>query len=535
MYKRVSDPVISRGPATGLFPTVPISDARRPDRRSPEDRDPVDPEWASPRTLELSAPGGVRPEHPAPVAGWERRYETAVMCCDLVCLLAATAIVTFGYHSPADIDSLRTLIVVVASVVVACLSLMIQKVWDRRVLGSGSEEYARIVRAYVFAVAALAVVGYAKGTSAGQSWILGALTLSLILTLGVRRLLRTAVRRARKQGRCLRSVLVSGDADEIHELAGRATIMRESGWRIDGICLADSGLDRAHPVAIDDVPVLGSDDDIVELTELHRFDAVALLPSCGWPHSRTRRLSWELERIGADLLIAPVLMDVVGPRLHIAPMSGLPLLQMSAPRYSGPAWAVKNVLDRVLALSLLVVISPLLAAVAIGIRAGGPGPILFRQTRVGRDGRCFTMYKFRSMVVDAEQRLADVADRDDGAGVLFKIKDDPRVTRFGRFIRRYSLDELPQLFNVVRGDMSLVGPRPPLESEAASYGDDGAVRRLFVKPGLTGLWQVSGRSDLSWEESVRADLRYVENWTFAMDLSILCRTAGAVLRSNGAY
>ncbi|MDV3206279.1 MAG: exopolysaccharide biosynthesis polyprenyl glycosylphosphotransferase, partial [Rhodococcus ruber] len=201
----------------------------------------------------------------------------------------------------------------------------------------------------------------------------------------------------------------------------------------------------------------------------------------------------------------------------------------------GPAWVVKNIFDRVAALAIVALLAPLLLAIALAIRVTSAGPVLFRQTRVGRDGRTFTMFKFRSMVVDAEDRLAELADRSDGNGILFKMREDPRVTRVGRVIRRYSLDELPQLFNVVTGDMSLVGPRPPLECEVACYGEDGARRRLFVKPGLTGLWQVSGRSNLSWEESVRADLRYVENWTFALDLSILRRTLRAVLHSDGAY
>lgn len=228
-------------------------------------------------------------------------------------------------------------------------------------------------------------------------------------------------------------------------------------------------------------------------------------------------------------------MDVVGPRLHISPLEGLPLLQMSAPSYSGPAWIVKNVFDRVLAVLILMVIAPALLAVAVAIKVGSRGPILFRQQRVGRGGTPFTMYKFRSVVVGADEHKDDIADHDIGAGVLFKVREDPRVTRVGRFIRRYSLDELPQLFNVVKGDMSLVGPRPPLECEVARYGQDGAARRLFVKPGVTGLWQVSGRSNLSWDESVRADLRYVENWTFMLDLSILRRTIRAVLSGDGAY
>ncbi|MEU5843472.1 sugar transferase [Rhodococcus sp. NPDC047139] len=458
-----------------------------------------------------------------------------MILCDLFALVFAHVIVTLGYHSLDEIDSWRTPVVIVAALVAALLSMGVQKVWDERVLGYGTEEFRRVIRAYVFAVAALAVAGYGWGTAAGQSWTFGSLLIALVLTLLGRRILRSRLSRARARGRCLHPVLVTGDVEEVRELVSRAECLRQAGWRIDGICLAAGDASASLPVAVDGVPVLGTDRAVLAVAEQHGFEAVALLPSGRWPHARTRKLSWELERIGADLLIAPVLMDIVGPRLHIAPLSGLPLLQMSAPCYSGPAWIVKNVFDRVVAVLILVVLAPVLLALALGIKADSSGPVLFRQRRVGRGGAPFTMYKFRSMVVGAEGCREEIAGEDIGAGVLFKVREDPRVTRVGRFIRRHSLDELPQLLNVVKGDMSLVGPRPPLESEVVRYGEDGAARRLFVKPGLTGLWQVSGRSDLSWDESVRADLRYVENWTFLLDLSILRRTVRAVLSGDGAY
>ncbi|MGX7729922.1 sugar transferase [Rhodococcus sp. 2H158] len=480
-----------------------------------------------------SLPGLCAPEA-VPRPAWERRYAILVFCIDLLCVLIADLAVTFGYHR-GELPSGKTLALVMVVPFAAVLALAVQKAWDARVLGAGVEEFRRVGRAYVLAVAVLAGAGYAWGTASGQSWIFGALPLAGAATLGARLLLRRFVRMRRRRGRLVRSVLVAGDSIEVHELLARAGELRDAGWQVDGICLPARTSGVVLPLAVDDVPVLGTEDDIVGITQLHGFQAVALLPSSGWTHSKTRRLSWDLEHTGADLLMAPVLMDLVGPRLHMAPLAGLPLLQLSAPRYAGPAWLVKNIFDRVAALMIVVLLAPLLLAIALAVRLTSPGPVLFRQTRVGRDGRTFTMFKFRSMVVDAEDRLADLTDCSDGNGILFKMREDPRVTRVGRFIRRYSLDELPQLFNVVTGDMSLVGPRPPLECEVARYGEDGARRRLFVKPGLTGLWQVSGRSNLSWEESVRADLRYVENWTFALDLSILRRTLRAVLHRDGAY
>jgi exopolysaccharide biosynthesis polyprenyl glycosylphosphotransferase len=419
--------------------------------------------------------------------------------------------------------------------VLSLLALALAHAWDPRILGSGAEELRRVGRAYVWVIAVMALVGYALGTPNGQSWVFGALPLAAVLSVLGRYGLRRALRRRRRAGGYLRSVLVAGDAEEVLELIKRTPDISQAGWRVDAICLAGMRPGEQLPLAIEGIPVIGTGKDVVGIARLHSFQAIAVLPSSGWTPTRTERLSWELEGTGTDLLIAPVLMDVVGPRLHIAPVAGVPLIQLSAPTYSGPAWVIKNVLDRIFALVIVIAIAPVLLVIVAAIRATSRGPALFKQTRVGRDGEVFTMYKFRSMVMGAEGRIRELTAFDEGAGVMFKIHDDPRVTRVGRFIRRYSLDELPQLFNVVSGSMSLVGPRPPLECEVARYGDDGARRRLFVKPGLTGLWQVSGRSNLSWEESVRADLHYVENWTFTLDLLILWKTIRAVLRPTGAY
>jgi exopolysaccharide biosynthesis polyprenyl glycosylphosphotransferase len=195
---------------------------------------------------------------------------------------------------------------------------------------------------------------------------------------------------------------------------------------------------------------------------------------------------------------------------------------------------VKGAVDRCIAALAIVLLAPVLAAIAMAVRLTSDGPALYRQERVGANGRTFTMLKFRSMVVDADRRLADLQGENISDGLLFKLRNDPRVTPVGRWLRRLSLDELPQLFNVIGGSMSLVGPRPPLPAEVARY--EGSVsRRLLVKPGLTGLWQISGRSDLPWEEAVRLDLRYVENWSLTLDALILCRTTSAVLFSRGAY
>jgi exopolysaccharide biosynthesis polyprenyl glycosylphosphotransferase len=247
-----------------------------------------------------------------------------------------------------------------------------------------------------------------------------------------------------------------------------------------------------------------------------------------------RRLGWELEDTQAELLLAPAVTEIVGPRVRIRPVSGLPLLHMERPELRGVRRLTKEAFDRISATVGILLLAPILVSIALAVKASSRGPMLFRQERVGRGGRTFTMLKFRSMVVEADSMVDRLAAHSDGNGVLFKKRTDPRVTRVGRVLRRYSLDELPQLFNVLRGDMSLVGPRPPLQREVEQYGRD-MHRRFLVKPGLTGLWQVSGRSDLSWDDSVRVDVRYVENWSLTFDFMILWKTVGAVVRGSGAY
>ena len=283
------------------------------------------------------------------------------------------------------------------------------------------------------------------------------------------------------------------------------------------------------------MPVVGTSATVIEALKKTSADTVAVGAWSDFNQSDLRRLSWELEGSGVALVVAPSLTDIAGPRIHIRPVAGLPLLHVEQPEFSGGRRLLKGSTDRLSALVVLLIASPVLLGLAIGVRVTSRGGALFRQTRVGVDGRTFTMFKFRSMYADAEARLADLENQNQNAdGLLFKMRDDPRVTPIGRWLRRFSLDEVPQLLNVVAGDMSLVGPRPPLPREVAQYGQD-VRRRLLVRPGLTGLWQISGRSDLSWEESVRLDLHYVENWSLALDAMIIWKTVFAVLRRRGAY
>jgi exopolysaccharide biosynthesis polyprenyl glycosylphosphotransferase len=325
--------------------------------------------------------------------------------------------------------------------------------------------------------------------------------------------------------------LVVGRADAAVSVIEKLDHEPQHGLVAVGACIPPVGVHVSH---VHGVPVMGDPGQILEAVDELGVHVVAVVSHPDLSGHVLRRLAWALEERDVELVVSPGIVEVAGPRLSIRPVAGLSLLHLERPTITGGRRVLKNVFDRLLGSVLVVVAAPLMALIALAVRLSSPGPVLFRQVRIGVAGRRFTMLKFRSMVVDAEQRKAGMAGLDEGNGVLFKVRQDPRVTRVGAVIRRLSLDELPQLFNVVRGDMSLVGPRPPLPEEVAVYSDD-ATRRLRVRPGLTGLWQVSGRSDLTWEESLRLDLRYVDNWSLALDLAILWRTGRAILRGAGAY
>jgi exopolysaccharide biosynthesis polyprenyl glycosylphosphotransferase len=278
-----------------------------------------------------------------------------------------------------------------------------------------------------------------------------------------------------------------------------------------------------------DIPIMGDIFDVRAGIAASGADTVAITNTDELPPSGVKRISWELEAGREHLVLAPSITDVVGPRLQARPVAGLPLIHVETPQYTRGQRFAKRLTDVFLAGVGLVILAPVMLVISLMIRSSSSGPVLFAQTRIGLNGRQFRMWKFRTMVSNAEELLPGLADqRDRGNEVLFKMSADPRVTSVGRFLRRFSLDELPQLFNVLAGSMSVVGPRPPLPREVQQYADH-VHRRFLVKPGITGLWQVSGRSTLSWEESVRLDLSYVENWTLAGDLVILLKTVRAAL------
>jgi exopolysaccharide biosynthesis polyprenyl glycosylphosphotransferase len=457
-----------------------------------------------------------------------RRYQRLALAGDLLASLlggALAAVARFG--APSATYLLLTLALPVLWIAI----IAGQRGYERRFLGTGTEEYRRVMQGGLVMFCLIAVVSYALRSEVARGYVFLAIPATLLLSLISRRRLRSWIYRLRAGGQGLQRVLVVGRADVVVSVIEKLDREPQHGLIPAGACVPFIGVEVSH---VHDVPVVGDPGRVLEAVEETGAHVVAVVSSPDLSGQALRRLSWALEERGVELIVSPGIIEVAGPRLSIRPVAGLSLLHLERPTASGGRMLGKLVFDRVAGVLLTVLALPMLALIAIGIRLSGPGPVLYRQTRVGAGGAEFTMLKFRSMVVDADRHRAALMALSDGNGVLFKLRKDPRVTRIGGVLRRFSLDELPQLFNVVRGDMSLVGPRPPLPEEVAGYSDD-AARRLKVRPGLTGLWQVSGRSDLDWEESLRLDLRYTDNWSLALDVSILWRTLRAVMRGAGAY
>ncbi|MDQ1293762.1 MAG: Undecaprenyl-phosphate galactose phosphotransferase, WbaP/exopolysaccharide biosynthesis polyprenyl [Actinomycetota bacterium] len=482
-----------------------------------------DLEESTRRRVPLQVGHGPAPA-PAPRARalrWQRLYQRAAVLGDLGAVLLAGLLTAHG--------SLMDLLSVFRFAPVLLLVLTLGRVYERRFLGQGPEELRRLMTAGVVLVAAVSTLALATGETEIRRMALTTLPAALGLCLLSHLSGRWFLYVMRARGRCRQRAVVLGLERSVAGLVQAVHRDRRSGVRVVAACVG-----RSRHTMIEGVPVLGGAGDVLHALRSTGADTVILTAWSEVGEEELRRLSWDLEGTAVQLLVAPRLREIAMPRLNIRAVAGVPLINVEQPEFTGLRRFAKTALDYTVALLAIGLLSPLLLAVALTVKLSGPGPVLFRQERVGRAGKVFRMHKFRSMHMDAEERLAHLGGSDQGAGPLFKLHDDPRVTRVGRVIRRYSLDELPQLFDVLLGRMSLVGPRPPLPREVEEY--EGAVhRRLLVKPGITGLWQVSGRSDLSWEETVRLDLSYVENWSLGLDLSLIARTLRAVLRSDGAY
>jgi exopolysaccharide biosynthesis polyprenyl glycosylphosphotransferase len=402
--------------------------------------------------------------------------------------------------------------------------------YDPRFIGTGSDEFRKVLNAGVGLTAALAIFSYAVNLELSRGYVVIALPSVTLFDLFARYGIRKRLHHQRGAGRCMLNVVAVGHEPAVADLVKELHRDQYHGLSVVGACVVQPG--ECGEVA--GVPVYGGFDDVTAAVKAFDADTVAVLACPEIDGIRLRGLAWELEKTGTDLCVSPALLDVAGPRTTIRPTAGLTLLHVDHPQLSGLRLVVKDLFDRCVAAAALLLLFPLLTLLGLTIWLSDRGPALFTQVRVGKDGRAFRIYKFRTMVVDAEQRKAELFATNETDGILFKLRNDPRVTSVGAHLRRWSVDELPQLINVFLGDMSLVGPRPALPDEAENYAEH-VHRRLVVKPGITGLWQVSGRSDLSWDESVRLDLRYVENWSFALDLQILWKTIAVLVRRSGAY
>jgi exopolysaccharide biosynthesis polyprenyl glycosylphosphotransferase len=479
------------------------------------------PAWVVPDAVPAIVPRAVRHTEPR----WVRMYRRAAIAADLMgATLGVFVALLYSSHVGA-----RYLVLGCILQLAWVFGVWYGKGYDARFYGAGAEEFRAILRSGVGITAAVAIAAYATKTGLARSFVLLAIPMTIALALVLRWLLRLHLHRNRDAGRCMRRVLVVGRSRQAGELTGYLGQRRVDGFRVVATCVPrGEGGRRSSPHGE------LTEADILAAVDEKRVDMVAVAADNELAGQSLRRLSWALEQRGVDLIVSPGIVEVAGPRISVRPVAGLSLLHLDRPSVSAGPHLMKSAFDRCGALFLIVVFAPLLLAVAVAIKLTSSGPVLFRQERVGRGGARFSMLKFRSMCVDAEDQKSELMALDEGNGVLFKIRNDPRVTPLGRLLRRFSLDELPQLFNVLRGDMSLVGPRPPLPSEVEMYAADD-TRRMLVKPGLTGLWQVSGRSELTWEETVQLDLRYVDNWSIALDLLILWKTARAVLGRDGAY
>jgi exopolysaccharide biosynthesis polyprenyl glycosylphosphotransferase len=485
------------------------------------------------RSLPVSAP---LPVDQGRRAAWLLRYRRGLVVLDLL-IAGAAALGAYLVRFDASFDPRLNLLALLLLPLCWVLLVAVNHGYDNRFVGVGATEFQRIFHAFLHVTALVAFASFASHADLARGFVLVALPATLLASLLGRYAARKWLHRQREAGRALKSVLLVGDAEAIVSFTKVLRDDRYVGMRVVGACVPSEMVAETRTVetlTALNVPLLGDVDSVLSAVRQSGADTVAVVSSGRVGPEKLRSISWQLEGSDTDLVVSPGLIEVAGPRLHILPVAGLPLLHVEEPSFSGLRRLIKGGFDRGVAALMLLCLSPVFLTIAVAVRISSRGPALFKQIRVGRSGTEFTMLKFRSMYTDAEDRLLELEKQSDGNGVLFKMHADPRVTRVGQFLRKYSLDELPQLINVLCGHMSLVGPRPPLPREVARY-ETHVHRRLLVKPGLTGLWQISGRSDLSWEESVRLDLRYVENWSMASDLLILWKTARAVVAGSGAY
>lgn len=396
------------------------------------------------------------------------------------------------------------------------------RLYSSRFITRRSDEIRRIIDAAAKSTATVAAAAFAFEIQISREWI--ALTAAFVVVgLSIEReVFRRRYGALRASGKLSRRVIMVGDNAESRQLEAMFAEDRSLGYQI---------MERVDPEKSSDANHLVT----ATLAAARQHDAGGVVVAATGIDTRSsNRLIRDLIEAGIHVELSSTLADIAPKRLTVRPLGRFPVVYVEPVQRHGWRAVAKRSFDMSVSLLACIALAPIFAIVALLIKKGSDGPVLFKQSRVGLDGLPFDVFKFRTMVVNAEELMADLMEDNEGAGPLFKMKDDPRVTKIGAFLRKTSLDELPQLWNVVRGEMSLVGPRPALASEMAEWDAD-LYGRLRVRPGITGMWQVSGRSETTFEEYTRLDLYYVDNWSLVVDLAILAKTIPAVLKSDGAY
>ncbi|MEC3918642.1 sugar transferase [Nocardia sp. CDC160] len=502
-------------------------------------------------SYEVSAGRAVRahrPPRPAPRSDrerWQADYARRLFVSDLFVLVLAIGFaqwIRFGgtateppLASQLPLEVRYTMVSVVLAVAWS-LTLTLSGTRSPRVIGSGTEEYRRVVAASLKLFGGIAIVSLLLRVDIARGYLAIALPLGMIGLMVERRLWRYWVATRRARGEYRTAMLVVGSPESARAMVAAFSRDCDSGYQVIGVCTREDGdlAERVLEVGGREIPIVANDHDVIDAVRRTGADTVAVTVTDNLGPADFRRMAWELDELGAELIVTPGLVDIAGTRLTHRVVADMPMLHVEKPQYDRAKSIRKDVFDFCFALAALISIAPALAVIALAVKFNSRGPIFYLSERIGRDGRPFRMIKFRSMYADAEAHINALIESNGGNPLFFKVRDDPRVTPVGKVIRKYSLDELPQFINVLRGEMSIVGPRPQVRREVDSY--DGVMRRrLLVKPGVTGLWQVSGRSDLTPEDAMRLDLSYVENWSMVLDLLLIAKTIGAVTRGEGAY
>ncbi len=471
---------------------------------------------------------------------WERRYATYLRFTDTIVVCIAVLLAQYvRFGSTLTADTLASHYETVYSAVLVTIwlaTLAGLRTRSPKYIGAGIEEYRRVVVASFWTFGAVAIAELLLKLEVSRGYLAVALPVGIIGLVLSRWQWRGHVVRQRRAGNYETAVLAIGDRDAVANLADELTSSSDYGYRVVGIAIPGYGAPCGEHLTINgrQIPVIGGEGHVLQAIRSRGADKVAIAGTDHFGVKGIRRLIWELEPMGVELVVSPGVMDVARSRLAMRPIAGLPLLYIDKPQYQGATRFQKRAFDFAFALTAVTVSLPLLLIAAAAVKMTSKGPVFYRAERIGIDGKPFMMLKFRTMFEDADRELQNLLSANESDGLLFKIKNDPRITPVGRVLRRFSIDELPQFINVLRQEMSVVGPRPPLRREVEAYDDD-VQRRLLVKPGVTGLWQVSGRSDLPWDKAVRLDLSYVDNWSMVGDVLIIAKTLRAVIERRGAY